>query len=642
MPVYIRKGPLEIPLGSEINWASEEHEDYFLRDPEQARDCLPQPYRMIAKVVELLIDQAFEIIKTWERTREEEKLKKKTDILQPTAEIQVSRRVNCVAAGANGSYLFVGLSEGLRVYSLADHDWICGWEADGLEVCSLSLCHLKSRTYLVGTVDDMGIARLFYFSEEKLHFVKAINETEDLSKRTVCTKFQLSHGGDYAGFLLEGSGECWLEVYKLPKDSWLKELEHSQTTVPSTPLPGTEPPTMSIMSEQKITPPVLLIKIKPPKPLAGSTYKTVQEAVQKNEDSNVFGGGQNHLISSQQWEQQEAIFTGVYQKYLGLNSPEIPDGEASRFTMFHFVSPTKILHSNTETMPPGMPNSVSVHWKGCHNFFIYLLGKSFKDKTDADSKPDIVWPCAAAIKFSAVSICTSYIALALENETLVVWDTKYSGFPLAVVALPEERCISSIYFVEDVASIRDVPAVPRAQILVWCTDKSLYLITAAGGRESSMVLFQESSACTDDQISAITPIPSLPNSVLLYYRRGIVELLDVARRQAVCQFGFPPTHNLPFPWQPVYAVDTENLCLFLKANEKGAESDACSVFAFSLNTFRTQRCDTVPPQNLEQKCALLLHARLQSFPERKKQIAECWSLLRKQASDFMGGDSLAR
>nr|DBA31993.1 TPA: hypothetical protein GDO54_007745 [Pyxicephalus adspersus] len=330
MPIYIRKGPLEIPPGSEKDWASEEHEDYFLRDPDQARDSLPQPYRMIARVVELLIDQAIEVIKTREQKREEEKLKKKTDILQATAEIQVPRRVNCVAAGAHGTFLFVGFSDGLRIYSLSAGDWICGWEADKLEVCSLSICQVKNHTYLIGTVDDMGIARLFFFSEENLHFVKAINETEDISKRTVCITFQLSHGGDYAGILLEGSGECWLEVYKLPKDSWLKELDHALTTIPSTPLAGTEPAGIPLTSEPKITQPVLLMKIRPPKPTTGSTFKSVQEAVQKNDDSSVFGTGQNHIISSHQWEQQEAIFLGMYEKYLSIEKPKTPERNTSR------------------------------------------------------------------------------------------------------------------------------------------------------------------------------------------------------------------------------------------------------------------------------------------------------------------------
>ncbi|XP_068131313.1 WD repeat-containing protein 93 isoform X2 [Hyperolius riggenbachi] len=652
MPVYIRKGPLEIPPGSEKEWASEEHEEYFLRDPDQARDCLPQPYRMIAKVVELLIDQTIEVIKLREQKREEEKLKKKTGILQPTAEIKVSRRVNCVAAGASGTFLFVGLSEGLRVYSLSEGDWICGWEADRLEVCSLALCHVSSHTYLISTVDDMGIARLFSFSEENLHFVKAINESEDISKRNVCLAFQLSQGGDFAAVLLEGSGECWLEVYKLPKEAWMKELEHAQTTVPSTPLTETEPAGVPAVSEPKVTQPVLLMRIRPPKPLAGSTFKTMQEAVQKSDDGNVFGTGQNHIIGSHQWEQQEETFIDAYKNYHSMDIPKSSEIEASRQAMFHFFQPNKILHSDTEPTQSGICNAISVHWHGSHNFFIYLLAKPFKDKAEGDPKPDVVWPCASPIKFSAVSACTSYLALALENETLAIWDMKYSGFPLAVVALPDGKCIGSLYFIEHMESSKDPPAVPRVQILVFCADKSLYLVTAAAGREYNIVLVQESSGSSDDQISAVAPIHSIPSLVLSYYWNGIVKLLDIVKCQPVCQLGLPSTHKVAFPWQPVYALDTENLCLFLVANEEvhsgeilATENESCAVFAFSLSMLlKTQTPVVRPPHNLswEQKCKLLLQARLQSLPERRKQITESWSLLRKQASDLIRRDKLSR
>ncbi|XP_063781866.1 WD repeat-containing protein 93 [Pseudophryne corroboree] len=648
MPLYIRKGLLEIPPGSEKDWASEEQEeDYFLRDPEQAQDCLPQPYRMIDKVVELVIDQVLEIIKIQEKNREAERLKVKINIFQPTAEIQVSRRVNCVAAGASGTYLFAGLSEGLAVYSLSDQGWICGWEADNLEVCSLGVCQVQNQVYLISTVDDMGIARLFYFIDENLHFLKAFNEPEDISKRTVCKLCNLSDGGDYAGVLLEGNEECWLEVYKLPKDTWLKEMEHSPATTAGTP----------VMTEPKVTQPVLLMKIKPPKALAGSLFKTVQEAVQGNEDSSVFGTGQNHIISSHQWDQQEAIFLGMIEKYLSLDMPKTPEGGKSRRTMFNFLQPNKLLHSDTDAVHSAIPNAISVHWNGHHNHLMYLLAKPAKDKADIDLKPDIVWPCAAPIRFSAVSSCAAYLALCLDDETLTVWDIKYSGFPLAVVALPEGRSIGNIYFLGHKSSNRDYPSVPRVQILVLGADKSLYLVNAAGGKESSLVLLQESPGTPDEQISAVVPVSSLPNGVLLFYRSGIVELLDVVLNQKVCQFGLPLSYKLAFPWQPVYALDSENLCLFLKANEKVArgemlatENGPCTLFSFTLDSVCLMESVTKAQQtavlshNLhwEQKCKSLFQTRLQTFPERRKQIAASWTLLRKQASDLTQRDILCR
>ncbi|KAM4037850.1 WD repeat-containing protein 93 isoform 2-T2 [Anomaloglossus baeobatrachus] len=509
MPVYIRKGPLEIPPGSEKDWANEEEEDeYFLRDPDQSRDCLPQPYRMIAKVVENLIDQAIQMMTERQQKREEEKLKAKTAILQPSAEIHVSKRVNCVAVG--GSYIFFGLSGGLEVYALTDHDWICGWEASTVDVCTLTVCQVQNQVYFLSTVDDMGIARLFYFSDENLSFLKTFNEPDDVSKRSNCTMFQLSQGGDYAGILTEGVGDCCLEVYKLPKEIWMKELETSPFSLPTPVVSDIQSASMPV-TDPRITQPALLMKIRPPKPLAGSIFRSVQEAVQKNEDCNVFGTGQNHLISSQQLDQQNSVFMGMYEKYMTLDLPKTQNGRMSRNTMFHFLQRNKMMHSSSEQINLAAPNAIIVHWDACQNHLLYLLGKQTKDKADTDIRPDVVWPCAAPIKVSAISSCSSYLAFGLEDETLTVWDMKPSGFPLGVVALPEGKSIGSLHFLGHLPSYGSPPGVPRARVMVCCTDKSLYLVTAAGGKASSLVLLHDSAGSSDELISAAVPVSSLPN-----------------------------------------------------------------------------------------------------------------------------------
>ncbi|KAM8973300.1 WD repeat-containing protein 93 isoform 2-T2 [Pelodytes ibericus] len=642
MPVYLRKGPLEIPTGSERDWANEDDDDYFLRDPDKALDYLPQPYRMIDKMLDLLIDQAWQDIITKEQIREAEKLKTKINIHQPTAYMHMARRVNCIASGKSGSYIFIGFSDQLAVYSVSDFLWVCGWEASKIEICSLNICHVKNQIYLIATVDDLGVARLFVLAESSMMILKVINEPEDISRRTNCMHFEISDGGDYAGVLLQGNQECWLEVYKLPKDTWLNELEHSQTSSANT-LPSVHSPS----PETKFTPPLLIMKIKPPKPLTGSSFKSLQESMQKTDDSCVFGSGQNHIISTQQWEQQETIF----QKYLDAESSRITDEERSRHASFHFLQPNKILQGELEGNQTALPNALSVHWNGCHNLFMYLLATSAKDKSDADLKPDIVWPCAAAIKCSAVTSCTSFLALGLEDGTLTVWDMKYSGFPLAAVALPEGKSFGFLHFLEYPSAVGDSPSLPRTQLLAWCADKSLYLVTTGSGKESSLVLIRESPDDPDEQISAVVPVHSLPCAVLLFFRNGTVELMDVSLKKAVCQFSLPLSHWVASPWQPIYAFDSENIFLFIKGNEKmttgemlAAGDGPCSVFTFSMNclplmdSFRkTPQSPAPSAQNLswEQKCKLLLQKRLQSFPERTKQMSESWSLLKKHSPPLL-------
>ncbi|KAM4675405.1 WD repeat-containing protein 93 [Discoglossus pictus] len=678
MPVYIRKGPLEIPPGSEKNWTSIEEEDCFLRDPNLIIDQLPQPYRMINRTVELLIDQALEIITIREQKREAEKLKAKICVYEPSAEIQITKRVHCMAAGGPDTYLFVGLSDGLGVYSLPDYKWTCGWEDAEIEIYSIVVCHVKNHIYFIGTVDDMGIARLFCFYEDTLILSKVINEPDDISKRTSTVQFQISLGGEYIGVLLEGNGECCLEVYRLPKDSWLKELEQSLGTVSaitaasSTALPtrqttpsqagrGIEPlaaetsemaSVVPSVTEIKLSPPLLVMKIKPPKPISGSSFKCPLEAVQKSEENSVFGTGQNHMISAHQWEQQEEIFSSMFQMYLNSDTEA---GEWPRHTLFHFLQSGKILQRDPERSQAVLPNAICVHWTGCHNLLLYLLNRPAKDKADVEPKPDTVWPCASAIRCSAVSSCISYLALGLENGTLTVWDIKYSGFPLTVVALPDDRSIRSLHFLEYSSANKDlvlngIPFTPRTQILVWCTDNSLYLMTAERGKETTLVLLQESPEDSDDQISAVVPVHSFPNVILLCFRNGRVELVNSSIRESMCRFGLPLTHAMASPWQPVYALDSENLCFFLKGNEKmsadeivAATNGMCSLFAFRLNDLplmesltQTQQGTTAPKQNLlwEQKCEIMLQERLQTSSERKKQIAESWSLLRRHAADL--------
>ncbi|OCT89727.1 WD repeat-containing protein 93 [Xenopus laevis] len=668
MPVYIRKGPLEIPPGSERDWATEEqNEDSFIKDPDQALDLLPQPFRMIDKVVNHLIYQALEIISINEHKREQDKLKRKTEVFTPIAEIQVTKRVNCLAAMESGTYLFVGHSEGLAVYSFPDCHWICGWEDTKIEICSLSICHVKNQLYMLATVDDMGIARLLYFSEDRLNLLKVINEPEDVSKRTICVTLKVSAGGDYAGILLEGSEECWLEVYRLPKDSWLKEVEHAQTVLLSSiSLPATQTApseTLQTEAEIKLAPPVLLMKIKPPNPVTGSTFKCAQEAVQKYEHNTVFGIGQNHIISGNQWEEQEAIFTNSFQKYLSFENANTSKSEPARHAEFHFIQPERILQADTESNHTAIPKAISVHWRGNHNLLMYLLVRPPKDKPDADPKPDTVWPCAAAITCSAISSCFSYLAVSLADGTFTIWDIKYSGFPLAVVALPEERSIGGLQFLDYPAVNADplpngIPATPRVKLLVWCTDNSLYLATASGGKETSLAILRESSGNSDEHISTVAPVPCLPNAVLLFFRNGLVELMDVLTQETVCQFGLPLNHQLSYPWQPVYALDPKQYCLFLKGQEKVTVSDilanrneACSLFAFNLNcaplvdAFIKKHQSVAPAKHIiqwDKNHLQLFQRRLQTYPERSKHISETWDFLRKQASSLIQQDKRIR
>uniref|UniRef100_A0A8C0FZW1 Uncharacterized protein n=1 Tax=Chelonoidis abingdonii TaxID=106734 RepID=A0A8C0FZW1_CHEAB len=224
MPVYIRKRPLEIPPPSEKDWIKkDEEENFFLQDPDQIFDSLPQPFRMINKLVTLVFEQAWEIIEKREAPREAQIRKVKPTLYLPTAEFQVMGRANCLAA--SGQHVFVGLSTGLAVFNTPSCKRICAWESTKLEICAIRASNLGNETHLLVTVDDMG--------RYPMSFLKS--HVGGILRTNLCAMMEWKW---WKPFLLlsncsmqfpnAGSTEAWLEIYRLPKESWLKETDHSQ------------------------------------------------------------------------------------------------------------------------------------------------------------------------------------------------------------------------------------------------------------------------------------------------------------------------------------------------------------------------------------------------------------------------------
>ncbi|NXL31879.1 WDR93 protein, partial [Glaucidium brasilianum] len=453
----IRKHPLEIPPPSEKDWLKEDEENFFLQDPDRKRAVLPQPVRMINKLVMLVFENAMEIIERKEMLQEAQKLKIQPTKCIPTAEFQVTGRANCLAV--SGKYVFVGLSVGLAAFKVSDCKEVCAWDAVKTEICAIRASDLGNECHVLLAVDEMGLVWLFCFHKESFLLIKILNEVEDISKQSTCVELVLSPGAGYAGVLLQGNSEAWLEIYRLPKDSWLKEMEKnagaatglacrerrsSWTSVDILLLQ--QSPVSANDDDAKLSLPVLLLKVKPPKPITGSSFKSPLDALKKADDGSMIGLGYNHLIKDFQWKQQEAIFRSTYGEYLEAEGERESKEDIPRHATFHFLLPSRILQVGPEMkVQPDVPAGISVHWDGSHNLCLYLLNHPLKEKVDSDLKPDVVWPCAAPIACSAISSCSRYLALACEDATITIWD-KHLGYPLSVTAILEERLIRSVHF----------------------------------------------------------------------------------------------------------------------------------------------------------------------------------------------------
>uniref|UniRef100_A0A8C5TQE3 Uncharacterized protein n=1 Tax=Malurus cyaneus samueli TaxID=2593467 RepID=A0A8C5TQE3_9PASS len=165
----------EIPSPSEKDWQKDDEEDFFLLDPDRERDALPQPFRMIRKLLMQVFESAMEIIERREMLRE-------LGTLIFSLSWQVTGRANCLAL--SGKYIFVGLSMGLTAFSKGNLKDVCAWDAAKTEICAIHASDLGNECHVL-------LAPVFLWQA-------------DISQRSACVEVVLSRRGDYAGILLQG------------------------------------------------------------------------------------------------------------------------------------------------------------------------------------------------------------------------------------------------------------------------------------------------------------------------------------------------------------------------------------------------------------------------------------------------------
>ncbi|XP_029411835.1 WD repeat-containing protein 93 isoform X2 [Nannospalax galili] len=177
--VFTGKGPLEIPFPTEMDWPKDDEKDYVFQDIYEGLDSLPQPYRMINKLVNLLFDQSWEIIEEREAVKEIENNRIPPTIYPPLEEIQLDKTPGGMAVSQD--YLFIGGVKGFSIYSLYNAKRIYVWEKLKVDVTSIWATDLGNEV-LIAPVDEMGIIRLFYFYKDSLFLIKTINETKQILK----------------------------------------------------------------------------------------------------------------------------------------------------------------------------------------------------------------------------------------------------------------------------------------------------------------------------------------------------------------------------------------------------------------------------------------------------------------------------
>ncbi|XP_076613905.1 WD repeat-containing protein 93 isoform X2 [Chaetodon auriga] len=558
-----------------------------------------------------------------------ETFREKTPAVELSGVTQLPQSTNCLACSEDGRYLSLGHSQGLAVWCASSLVCVAEWLQDRVEIASIQMTRMAEAAYLLGAVDDMGVARVFAYHCEGIHLLSVINMMENINKRSICSTFEVSDGGDYGAASISCNGSLWLEVYHFPSGAWVKELEMAQK----------QDPNSSGDEDVKWSPVAVVIKIKPAKSPAGVPLDGPLDVLQVTDFLT-------HCLALD-------VDTSSCQRVEHASNTDAGKTNASqRRCTHHFLLPCGQFPGGRKAKSQsGLPVAVCVWWSGSRNLLQYLLDKGSKNKPDVEPMPDVLWPNAKEILCSAVSRCTRYIALGLDDGLLCVWD-RQAGSPLSVVSVSgTDGALFRMQFVDYwPVSADDSQTFTRAEVhlLVLCRSGAIHAVTTGRGTPSCTMQLTERPKHSGDLPTVTASVPFLQSLSLVVQRNGKMFLQDAINKTTVCFLIPPTTHLIASPCNPVYALNTKQQTLFIKgdqdpscsASSKGGSQSQLFIFRFGESDIVKQHIVSPPDSQqqqesccvtLEESCDLYLQQRARSVDERNKAITQTWKQLQETA-----------
>lgn len=676
MPVYIRKNVNFTPPSID-NFPLEDDEDY-ITDPDQLLDRLPQPYRMIDKVLSQWYDEVWQIIEKRENERLEESRRIRAPQYECSAQMESQGRACCVCDSVDGRYIFIGQPRGLSAVDVQTQEKVASWEEESVDIHYVKAYLIGVQVYLVVTIDDMGFARLLIFGGDKFYFVKILNEFQEGGTKLIISKCEASRNGDYLGAMFENpeTAEVWLEVYKLPRDAWLNELESvltkkeekseedqgTDTQAPTdqeapTPQNEFEPPPAATQEEStggekhtpKLSPTSVVMKLKPPPSMSGNPASSIHSACQKVDSGEVIGTGVNHILTPNHKDMRKEVFAHLHDNLMEY-LPKEEEAEPLEDVNFHFMTAGRLVPTGLEQQSQiGLPTTIAVWWKGSTHVVHYSLLKQHKD---FDVKPDLVWPYLSPVTSSAISDDTSLLAVGFENGNIIIWD-RYLGIQRGIVNIMDRVKIVQLTFLDpnicpqNLDDYQPYRTKTSTYLLALCDNGALYIMMSGPGLELDPICITPPVESEDDIFTMVQPIPGMHDLLITVLKSGKVQIRDTLQGTVLCEPVLPKSHELMTPWDPVVAVGAMGQVLFLKGNNKdygeeegGDQSESAgALFMYQMKLFPTldsymsRKRDKVSQTvhaKIENRIEALMKERIAQQGLRKHRMQERWGNMKEE------------
>ena len=156
MPIFIPKNVSYTP--DSLRKFEPVEDDDFIQDPELFKDSLPQPYRMLDKILNNIFENAWDIITQREQERMVEASKVKPPMYTTDMQIEVHGPCKSICSSPNGDVLFIGKTDGLAVIDAESQDTIDEWKDAKMDIVNVEVSKAEEDNLLICTIEMLRAA----------------------------------------------------------------------------------------------------------------------------------------------------------------------------------------------------------------------------------------------------------------------------------------------------------------------------------------------------------------------------------------------------------------------------------------------------------------------------------------------------
>ena len=598
----------EPPSPSYCSDDEKEREAYFLDNPDFEFDELPQPFRFLDKILEEILDQLSVEIGRVEKLKQLKSQTKPLPIFKNPSMLDLSNAQEkitqdlkydgvtstqgCILesfkVSTTTNTIFVARERQLQAISIFTRKCLAQTEVGSaaplymLIAMPVGISDKGNAIDVALLTDKSGYCYSFLFDGKELFPVKLFEGGKTDPAHVLKWKFC-----DDLGLLSitkkQPSTGHVIEIYKIPKEQWIHEYENamkklqnnedkfgdqdllvanesSEVKLSSAHSFEEDDETEShsqhklshLMSNLQLTCMNLIATLKPPKEVSS----LASNSTTKIPDGAKLGSGDKNWLNSAFYE---TLKLQLKADLLGLSAnvdEDIDLNGAESIPNIHFLKRVNV-RLTTENNPDQkqcLHDMIGIWWSSRNQFFIYKLPKSSRD---GEVQLDQVYTNADLIAGSCVNEDTSLIAIALNNNNIIVWN-RLTSKPSKVIQLDEPDLLCMKF-----AQVED-----GSELLIFGMNSGIILQLNYGTSDLNLKPLTDQSSVKQSKLLRCELVPKHPSLLFVARDPDLITVFDLNQQSAIFHFQLPSGFTLDCSSSPCFMFNRSLSMLLVFARKQ--------------------------------------------------------------------------